>query len=169
MTASPTLASRLPPQQRHAVGGGTTTRSRGRCAGNGRRAGLLPHMGANHRALPAWRFGGRLVLGHGLLELGQLELELLDQPAAALAGLRRTARAGLWPGAASDARSRAWRRTSWLRRCAHGLRPRGAHRARPGSSHAPRRDRRAADAGLGRHTLYASTSASSSEDMNDTY
>ena len=40
MTTSPILASRLPPQQRQVVGGGTTTRSRGRCSGSGRRAGL---------------------------------------------------------------------------------------------------------------------------------
>ena len=34
------LGEPWPPQQRQVVGGGTTTRSRGRCAGNGRRAGL---------------------------------------------------------------------------------------------------------------------------------
>src|SRR5713226_623968 len=35
------LRSRAPPQQRQAVGPGSTTRSRGRCAGKGRRAGRL--------------------------------------------------------------------------------------------------------------------------------
>jgi hypothetical protein len=31
--------------------------------------------------------GGRVLLGHRLLEIGELELELLDQPGAALGGL----------------------------------------------------------------------------------
>ena len=54
--------------------------------GSARRA--RPHMGTNHGSVAgAGAFGGRrLVLGHGLFELGELELELLDQPAAALAG-----------------------------------------------------------------------------------
>jgi hypothetical protein len=41
VTVSPSLRSRPPPQQRQAVGPGTITRSRGRCAGNGLRAGRL--------------------------------------------------------------------------------------------------------------------------------
>src|ERR1700751_2523356 len=36
------LVRRLEPQQLQVVGPGTTTRSRGRCAGNGLRAGFLP-------------------------------------------------------------------------------------------------------------------------------
>ena len=38
---SPRLRSRLPPQQTQMVGPGTITRSRGRCSGNGLRAGRL--------------------------------------------------------------------------------------------------------------------------------
>ena len=40
VTSSPSLASLLEPQQAQALGPGTTTRSRGRCAGNGWRDGL---------------------------------------------------------------------------------------------------------------------------------
>jgi hypothetical protein len=39
--------------------------------------------------------GGGLVLGGGLLELGELEFELLDQPGAALAGGAEPLAAGL--------------------------------------------------------------------------
>jgi hypothetical protein len=41
VTSSPSLASLLEPQQAHAVGPGITIRLRGRCAGNGLRAGSL--------------------------------------------------------------------------------------------------------------------------------
>ena len=41
VTSSPILRNVLPPQHGHAVGAGWTTRSRGRCSGNGRRAGRL--------------------------------------------------------------------------------------------------------------------------------
>jgi hypothetical protein len=52
-------------------------------------------MGANHRRVAgAGAFGGHFVLGHGLLELDELELELLDQPAAALAGHSKPLAAG---------------------------------------------------------------------------
>ncbi len=40
VTSSPIFDSLSEPQQAQAVGAGTTTRSRGRCAGNGLRAGL---------------------------------------------------------------------------------------------------------------------------------
>ena len=46
---------------------------------------LLPDMGRDDRARSSVR--GRLVLGGGFLEFGQLELELVDEPLAALAGL----------------------------------------------------------------------------------
>ena len=46
------------------------------------------------RPCRAGSFGGHLVLGCGLLELGELELELLDQPVAALAGLPEPLAAG---------------------------------------------------------------------------
>lgn len=42
VTSSPSFDSRPPPQVGHAHGAGTTTRSRGRCAGNGCRDGELP-------------------------------------------------------------------------------------------------------------------------------
>ena len=41
LIVSPRLRSRLPPQQTQMVGPGTITRSRGRCSGNGLRAGRL--------------------------------------------------------------------------------------------------------------------------------
>jgi hypothetical protein len=46
---------------------------------------LLPDMGCDDRA--GGGFCGRLVLGSGFLELGQLELELVNEPFAPLAGL----------------------------------------------------------------------------------
>jgi hypothetical protein len=62
--------------------------------GSARRA--LPHMRAHHGGVGgAGEFRGRLVLGHGLLKLGELKLELLDQPAAALAGNAEPLAAGL--------------------------------------------------------------------------
>ena len=41
VTVSPSLRRRVPPQQAQAVGPGTRTRSRGKCAGNGWRRGRL--------------------------------------------------------------------------------------------------------------------------------
>jgi hypothetical protein len=41
VVVSPSLRSRPLPQHRHAVGPGTITRSRGKCSGNGLRAGRL--------------------------------------------------------------------------------------------------------------------------------
>ncbi len=41
VTSSPSLLSRVPPQQAQAVGAAITTRSRGRCSGNGWRDGFL--------------------------------------------------------------------------------------------------------------------------------
>ena len=50
--------------------------------------GLVPDMRRHDRAgLRLGSLGRRLVLGRGLLELGQLELELVDEPLAPLAGL----------------------------------------------------------------------------------
>src|SRR4051812_37225865 len=46
VTVSPSLRRRVPPQQSQVVGAGTTTRSRGRCAGNGWRDGRLRANGA---------------------------------------------------------------------------------------------------------------------------
>jgi hypothetical protein len=44
-----------------------------------------PMLGNHGAGLGGRGFGGRLVLGDGLLELARLQLELLDQPGAALA------------------------------------------------------------------------------------
>jgi hypothetical protein len=50
--------------------------------------GSLPGMGCHDRiGLSSGSFGSLLVLGGGLLQLGQLQLELVDEPLAALAGL----------------------------------------------------------------------------------
>jgi hypothetical protein len=50
--------------------------------------GPLPDMRRHDRArFRLGGFGGRLVLGRGLLELGQLQLELVDEPSAPLARL----------------------------------------------------------------------------------
>src|SRR6478752_5050277 len=46
---------------------------------------LLPQMGSDDR--PGGSLSRCLVLGGGLLEFGQLQLELVDEPLAALAGL----------------------------------------------------------------------------------
>ena len=55
--SSPSLAS-LPPQQGQALGAGITTRSRGRCAGNGARTGLLAGEAAHRRWRPQRRSVG---------------------------------------------------------------------------------------------------------------
>jgi hypothetical protein len=52
---SPNLRSRPPPQQRQAVGPGTITRSRGRCSGNGLRAGRLRVKAATVVVVPGDR------------------------------------------------------------------------------------------------------------------
>src|SRR5258708_18151414 len=51
--SSPSLDSRDPPQQAHATGPGTITRSRGRCSGNGWRDGRLPVNDATSVVLDA--------------------------------------------------------------------------------------------------------------------
>ena len=85
VTSSPSLDS-LPWQQGQAAGPGITTRSRGRWAGNGARSRLVPRGGR-----PGWALGccgicpgGGVVLGGGSLRLLQLQLELVQQLAAAL-------------------------------------------------------------------------------------
>ena len=60
--SSPSLAS-LPPQHGQAAGAGTTTRSRGRCAGNGARAGFLRvNPGTTARSWPAAATSSSLAL-----------------------------------------------------------------------------------------------------------
>ena len=53
VTSSPSLDSRVPPQQAQAVGAGSTTRSRGRCSGNGLRDGRLRVKAATFVVLAA--------------------------------------------------------------------------------------------------------------------
>ncbi len=68
-----------------------TTRSRGRCAGNGARTGLRRGDAAHSALVPAAglaaaarRFGGTGVLGGGRLQLLELQLQLVEQPAPVL-------------------------------------------------------------------------------------
>ena len=82
--SSPSLAS-LPPQQGQAVGPAITTRSRGRCAGKGARTGLLAGERVHRRA--ADRHGGDLVLGRAGRGFLELQLQLVEQLAAALGGV----------------------------------------------------------------------------------
>ncbi len=96
VTTSPILASRLPPQQRQVVGRRNHDPLARQMLRQRPASGLLPDMRRHDRA--GFRLGGlgrRLVLGRGLLELGQLELELVDEPLAALAGLPELLAPGL--------------------------------------------------------------------------
>ena len=96
--SSPSLAS-LPPQHGQAVGPGITTRSRGRCAGK-RRPHRLRAGEAAAPPSPSTGAGGGLVLGRARLQLLELQFQLVEQLAAALGGLARTARASAWRSAA---------------------------------------------------------------------
>ena len=69
-----------PPQQRQAVGPGTITRSRGRCSGNGLRAGALAGKGRHHRGFGHRHLGGNLVLGGSTLQLLEPQLDLIENP-----------------------------------------------------------------------------------------
>ena len=67
------------------VGPGTITRSRGRCAGNGLRAGFLRREGADLRfSVAAALLGRNLVLGRCSFQLLELQLHLVDQTRLAL-------------------------------------------------------------------------------------
>lgn len=78
--SSPSLSSRALPQHRQLLGAGSTIRSRGRCAGNGRRAGRLRNIrGPRGRLL-----GGDLVRGRRTLQLIETQGQLVEQPYAAL-------------------------------------------------------------------------------------
>ena len=94
VTASPTFDSLVPPQQGQDVGAGITTRWRGRCSGSGRRAGFCRRWPATGVRPSLLGFGRHLVLGGGGLELGQLQLELVQQPLA---------RSLVWPNASRRA------------------------------------------------------------------
>lgn len=78
--SSPSFDSLAEPQHGQEVDAGTTTRSRGRCAGNGFFAGRWRSK-AHHRLRPGRGFLGRqLVLGGRRLQIVQLHLELVEQP-----------------------------------------------------------------------------------------
>ena len=79
------------PQQGQAVGPGTITRSRGRCAGNGLRAGFLRVKARTASCRRCGRLLGReLVLGRRSFQLLELKLHLVEQTRLALAARRRT-------------------------------------------------------------------------------
>ena len=82
---SPSLAS-LPPQHGQAVGPGITTRSRGRCAGNGRPHRLLAGERSHRRAARPAQRRPRL-RPRSLRSFLELQFQLVEQLAAALGGL----------------------------------------------------------------------------------
>ena len=79
VTSSPSLARRVPPQQAQDVGAGSTTRSRGRCSGKGRRDGRRRVNAATVVVLAAARSAAQLILGGGRLQLLELQLQLVEQ------------------------------------------------------------------------------------------
>ena len=130
----------------------STTRSRGRCSGNGLRDGPLALEGLDGLRLGRRLLGRQLVLGRRRLQLLQLKLHLVEEPRLALRAACRRARAAASRSPASDARS-ALRCSSdplarWPPRPRRigelGLPPRCGPRARRGSSHGRRQDRREA-------------------------
>ena len=74
------LAQPAPTAAKHVVGPGTITRSRGRCSGNGLRAGRLRVNAATFVVLATANLGGDLVLGGGTLQLLELQLDLVENP-----------------------------------------------------------------------------------------
>src|SRR5215217_4701142 len=88
VTSSPSLASLVEPQQAQALGPGTITRSRGRCAGNGWRVGFLRVKARTCVVSPADAAAfsaARSVLGGRSLELFELQLHLIEKTRLALA------------------------------------------------------------------------------------
>jgi hypothetical protein len=75
---SPSLASVLP-QHGQFVGDGSTTRSRGRCAGNGARTGLVR---VNGRTVVFLDAAAAAVTSSSALEFLELHLQLIEQLAA---------------------------------------------------------------------------------------
>ena len=80
--SSPSLRNRVLPQHKHAAGPGSTTRARGRCSGNGWRAGRLRK--ATTFVVLATALGGDLVLARRTLEFLERQLYLVEQPNCAL-------------------------------------------------------------------------------------
>src|SRR4051794_1287317 len=79
--SSPSFDSRADPQQGQRSGAAMATRSRGRCVGNGRRAGRLRSNAATASVDTARR---PLVFACRGLEFLQLELHLVQEPRLAL-------------------------------------------------------------------------------------
>ena len=85
--SSPSLRSRALPQHGHAVGPGSTTRSRGRCGGK-RLARRAFAVEARHlRRFCGGALRGDLILAGGALEFREGQLHLLDEPDAAFRAL----------------------------------------------------------------------------------
>ena len=112
VTSSPSLASRVEPQQVQAVGPGTTIRSRGRCSGKGLRDGFLRVNERNRRARGRRRLlGGELVLRRRRFELLEFQLHLVEKPRACVRCAGRKPRAASSRWSAADARSEPRRST----------------------------------------------------------
>src|SRR5271169_4582802 len=86
VTSSPSLTS-LPPQHGQKGGAGTTTRSRGRCAGNGAPHRLLASEAALRGGLRLDRPGSGLIFRGARFQLLELQFQLVEQLAAALGRL----------------------------------------------------------------------------------
>ena len=83
VTSSPSFERRSPPQAGQEQGAGTTTRSRGRCSGNGFLCGPLALEGRDRGGLCCRFLGDQIILGCVSLELFELQLHLIEQAAAA--------------------------------------------------------------------------------------
>jgi hypothetical protein len=87
VTSSPNLAS-LPRQHGQAAGARIITRRRGRGTGNGARTWLLAgEAGHGGRILTRPGLSGELVFGSARLQFLKLQLELIEEPTAALGQL----------------------------------------------------------------------------------
>ena len=82
--SSPSFDSCAEPQQGQLSGAAITTRSRGRCSGNGLRDGRLRSNDLTVCVRRRGLLGRQLVLGRRRLELLELKLHLLEQPRLAL-------------------------------------------------------------------------------------
>ncbi len=86
--SSPSLRNRVLPQHRQAVGPGSTTRSRGRCAGKGWRAGRLRVNATTFVVLAVARSPA---ISSSLAELSS------SSNASSIWSMSRTVRSECWP------------------------------------------------------------------------
>jgi hypothetical protein len=85
VTSSPSLASLVEPQQAQAAGPGTIIRSRGRCAGNGWRAGFLRVKARTCvRRSFCGLLGHKLVFGGRHFQFFEFKVHLVEQTRLAL-------------------------------------------------------------------------------------